>query len=169
VPPPATGVRGDDTMVLFDWGRQVTGYLSLETGFEPGMDSDLEQPPPARQRTALLWTGEAPPQPAAGGGPRPSGTVVMMASSRQWLDARLRRFRYALVIGIERPLAARVYAVEPADAARGGLEFAPQAPGAPAPGHGVFGLAPPRLRTPVEDEVRRKLERLQGVAGRKGL
>jgi len=176
VPPPATGVRGDDTMVLFDWGRQVIGYLSLETGFEPGMDSDLEQPPPARQRTALLWTGEAPPQPAAGGGPRPSGTVVMMASSRQWLDARLRRFRYALVIGIERPLAARVYAVEPGDAARGGLEVAPEtapgapgAPGAPAAGHGVFGLAPPRLRTPVEDEVRRKLERLQGVAGRKGL
>jgi len=99
--------------------------------------------------------------------------VVMMASSRQWLDARLRHFRYALVIGLERPLAARVYPIEPGDAARGGLEVAPGtapgAPGAPAAGHGVFGLPPPRLRTPVEDEVRRKLERLEGVAGRKGL
>ncbi len=170
VPPPATGVRSDGTMVLFDWGRQVTGYLALETGFEPGMDSDLEQPPPDRERTALLWTGDAPPQPAAGSGLRPSGTVVMMASAHQWLDARLRRFRYALVIGIERPLGARVHAVEPREAARGGLEVAPEtAPPAPSVGRGVFGLAPPRLRTPVEDEVRRKLERLQGVAGRKDL
>ncbi len=97
----------------------------------------------------------------------------MMASAHHWLDARLRRFRYALVIGIERPLGARVYAVEPRAAARGGLEVAPETapPGPPAPslGRGVFGLAPPRLRTPVEDEVRRKLERLQGVAGRKDL
>src|SRR5579864_2552365 len=107
VPPAVTGVRGDSTMVLFDWGRQVTGYLALETGFEPGMDEDLEQPPPARQRTALLWTGDVRPEPA-GGGLRPSGVVVVMASGHQWLDARLRRFRYALVIGLERPLAARV-------------------------------------------------------------
>jgi hypothetical protein len=170
VPPPATGVRGDSTMVLFDWGRQVTGYLALETGFEPGMDEDLEQPPPDRQRTALLWTGDAPPQPAGSGGLRPSGAVVMMPSADQWLDARLRRFRYALVIGLERPLSARVYAVEPREAARSGLEIAPETPSQASPaGRGVFGLAPPRLRTPVEDEVRRKLERLQGVAGRKDL
>ncbi|HXO27899.1 MAG TPA: hypothetical protein VOA80_11175 [Thermoanaerobaculia bacterium] len=169
VPPPATGVRGDSTMVLFDWGRQVTGYLALETGFEPGMDEDLEQPPPDRQRTALLWTGDTPPQPA-GSALRPSGTVVMMPSADQWLDARLRRFRYALVIGLERPLSARVYAVEPWEAARSGLEIAPETPSqASLAGRGVFGLAPPRLRTPVEDEVRRKLERLQGVAGRKDL
>ncbi|MBV8203072.1 MAG: hypothetical protein JOZ15_20850, partial [Acidobacteria bacterium] len=216
VPPKETGVPGDDTMVLFDWGRQVTGYLALETGFEPGMDSDREQPPPDRQRTALLWTGDAPPQPA-GNGPRPSGAVVLMASAHQWLDARPRRFRYALVIGLERPLAARVYLVEPRAAERAGVEIAaaaeaeaparsgaPGTPGAPGmpgtprtgeapgatavvhpgaqgaagevrevgpppPGRGVFGLAPPRLRTPVENEIRRKLERLQGVAGRKGL
>ncbi|HXO43411.1 MAG TPA: hypothetical protein VN999_18320, partial [Thermoanaerobaculia bacterium] len=169
VPPPATGVRGDSTMVLFDWGRQVTGYLALETGFEPGMDEDLEQPPPDRQRTALLWTGDAPPQPA-GTGLRPSGAVVIMPSAHQWLDARLRRFRYALVIGLERPLSARVYAVEPREAARSGLEIAPETPPPASPaGRGVFGLAPPPLRTPVEDEVRRKLERFQGVARRKDL
>jgi len=169
VPPPATGVRGDSTMVLFDWGRQVTGYLALETGFEPGMDEDLEQPPPDRQRTALLWTGDAPPRPV-GSGLRPSGAVVMMPSADRWLDARLRRFRYALVIGLERPLSARVYAVEPREAARSGLEIAPETPSQASPaGRGVFGLTPPRLRTPVEDEVRRKLERLQGVAGRKDL
>ncbi len=123
-----------------------------------------------------------------------------MASAHQWLDARPRRFRYALVIGLERPLAARVYAVEPRVAERGGVEIAPEAAtagmaeapgtsarsatsdltaggraapagaaGLPPPGRGVFGLAPPRLRTPVEDEIRRKLKRLEGVAGRKDL
>jgi hypothetical protein len=218
-PPPASRLRGDRAMVLFDWGREVTGYLALETGFEPGMDSELAQPPPDRQRTALVWTGDAPPQ-AAGAGLEPSGAVVLMASSHQWLDTRLRRFRYALVIGLERPLGARVYAVDPGVAARAGMEMAtgPEAGTAPlglgsatplrgsarvtqprgyvtanphqatplrggldratplrglldraTPLRGVFGLTPPRLRTPVEDEIRRKFESLEGVAGRKDL
>jgi hypothetical protein len=195
-PPPATRVRGDRSMVLFDWGREVTGYLALETGFEPGMDSELAQAPPDHQRTALLWTGGAPPQPA-GAGLEPSGEVVLMASSHQWLDARVRRFRYALVIGLERPLAARVYAVDPGIAARAGMEIATGPESGEAPlglgsatplrgsarlaeprgydvtnpqgARGVFGLAPPRLRSPVENEIRRKLESLEGVAGRKDL
>jgi hypothetical protein len=188
VPPPVTGVAGDDSMVLFDWGREVTGYLALERGYEPGMDPDLVQPPADRQGAALLWTGDAPPQPA-GTGPEPSANVVMMSSAREWLDVRLRRFRYALVIGLPRPLAARVYAVDPAVAAASGMEIetagaypgAGSAAGGPAAAssgaraplpprpRGVFGLAPPRLRSPVEDEVRRKLKRLPGVAGRKEL
>jgi len=169
-------------MVLFDWGRRVTGYLALEPGYEPGMDPDLVQPPPDRQREALLWIGDAPPQPA-GAGVEPSGAVVLMPCAREWLDARLRSFRYALVIGIPRPLAARVYAVDPVVAARYRLDIderttaAPpgRAPGA-APGPataaargGVFGLAAPRLRSPVEDEIRRKLERLPGVSRREEL
>jgi hypothetical protein len=174
-PPPAARVPGDRSMVLFDWGREVTGYLALETGFEPGMDSDLAQSPPDHQRTALLWTGDVPPQPV-GAALGPSGAVVMMANAHQWLDARLRRFRYALVIGLERPLAARVYAVDARVAARGGMEIA--AAGATplrgdlnwaTPLRGVFGLTPPRLRSPVEDEIRRKLESLEGVAGREDL
>jgi hypothetical protein len=176
-PPPETRLAADGSMVLFDWGREVTGYLALEPGHEPEMDPDLAQPPPDRQRTALLWTGDVPPRPAgAGAAPAgPDGAVVLPASARQWLDARLRRFRYALVIGIERPLAARVYEIDPGVAARYGMEIAGAEPGAATAGalpgaRGVFGLAaPPRLRTPVEDEVRRKLKSLQGVAGRKGL
>jgi len=120
-PPPDAGLRGDRSMVLFDWGREVTGYLALETGFEPGTDTDVA--PPDHQRTALLWTGDAPPQPA-GANLEPSGEVVLMASAHQWLDARLRRFRYALVIGLERPLAAKVYAVDPRVVARAGMEIA---------------------------------------------
>lgn len=177
VPPPATGIGGDSSMVLFDWGREILGYLALEPGFTPGMDSDLVQPPPPRQRTALLWTGDTPPQPAAPGG-QPGAAVVVMASGHQWLDARLRRFRYALVIGLEQPLAARVYAVDAGVAARCGLAAAAGTSGAGggaaaggaangAAPRGVFGLPPPRLRTPVEDEIRRKVKRLEGVAGRK--
>jgi hypothetical protein len=166
-PPPVTGFAGDDSMVLFDWGREVTGYLTLETGYEAGMDPDLEQPPPDRQRTALLWTGDRPPQPA-GARLAPSGAVVLMASAREWLDARPRRFRYALVIGLERPLAAGVYAVDAGVASRYGLSIEETDP-AGSGRRGVFGLPPPRLRSPVEDELRRKLKRLPGVAGRKEL
>jgi hypothetical protein len=189
-PPPETGLAADASMVLFDFGREVTGYLTLEPGYEPEMDADLAQPPSDRQRSALLWTGDEPPRPAgpgAAGGP--DGSVVLLASARQWLDVRLRRFRYALVIGFERPLGARVYEVDPALAARFAMEIAgggsggafagaaaaaaagtAGTAGAMRPAHGVFGLAaPPRLRTPVEDEIRRKLESLQGVAGRKEL
>ena len=185
-PPPETRLAADSSMVLFDWGREITGYLALEPGYEPEMDPDLVQPPPDRQRTALLWTGDAPPRPAGlGAAAGPSGAVVLPASARQWLDARLRRFRYALVIGLDRPLAARVYEVDPAVAARFAMEIAgadaggscrgvatgaaagAAASAGAAPGaRGVFGLAaPPRLRTPVEDEIRRKLKSLQGVAG----
>lgn len=186
-PPPATGKAGDDTMVLFDWGREITGYLALEPGYEPGMDNDLVQPPPDRQREALLWVGAAPPQPV-GAGIEPSSAVVLMPGAGEWLDARLRRFRYALVIGLPRPLAARVYTVDPAVAARfrldvdegagaggstgspSGRQAGPQAGRQSGAAHnGVFGLAAPRLRSPVEDEVGRKLKRLPGVARREEL
>jgi hypothetical protein len=142
----------------------VTGYLALEPDFEPGMDPDRVPAPPNRQRTALLWTGDQPPQPA-GTGLAPSANVVLMASAREWLDVRPRRFRYALVIGLARPLAARVYPIDEAVAARYRLEI----DGEGRVEKGVFGLPAPRLRTPVENEIRRKLKRLAGVAGREEL
>jgi hypothetical protein len=166
-PPPASGVAADDSMTLFDWGRQVTGYLALEPDYLPGMDPDLVPPPPDRQRTALLWTGDTPPEPTAAGS-LPGGAVMLMASSRQWLDARLRRFRYALVIGLQRPLAARVYLADEALIGRFRLDVLRGGAGGLTP-RGVFGLPPPRLRSPVEDEVRRKLQRLASVTGRKEL
>jgi hypothetical protein len=75
------------------------------------------------------------------------------------MDIRPRRFRYALVIG-DRPLAARVLQVDPARAA-GFLED-----GVPKL-KGVFGIEPPPLRTPVQDEIWRELQRVPGVRGRK--
>jgi hypothetical protein len=104
-----------------------------------------------------------------------------MPSAHVWLDARLRRFRYALVVGLPRPLGARVHTVDdevvaryrlPVGLGRAAAGWRAAGAGAPAaapPGRGVFGLAPPRLRTPMEDEVRRKLKSLPGVAGGKEL
>jgi hypothetical protein len=185
-PPAVSRLAADGSMVLFDWGREVTGYLELEPGYEPGLDPDLVPPPPDLQRTALVWTGDQPPQPI-GTGLEPSAELVLMPSAHVWLDARLRRFRYALVAGLPRPLGARVYAADEAVVARyrlpvglGRAAAGWRAAGYQAPGPenggvrsggsgGVFGLPPPRLRTPMEDEIRRKLKSLPRVAGGKEL
>lgn len=137
---------------LFDWGRQVTGYLLV----------DVE--PPTAQAQGLLYTGNAPPQPSD---QRPATGIVLMAGRRTWMDARPRRFRYALVVGLgglSGAASARVQEVDPVAAA--GLV-------APATGsegeRGVLGIVPPPLRTPVEDEVWRQLQGVAGVPGGKNL
>ncbi|HYG61766.1 MAG TPA: hypothetical protein VEL74_04240 [Thermoanaerobaculia bacterium] len=135
--------------VVYDWGREVTGYLSLE--LRPG----------DQLQTALLYTGDAPPRP---GIDRPAGAVLLLPGRRQWLDATPRRFRYAMVIGIDEPLAARVHALAP--------DLTPEKVTRLLPKEGqsgVLGIEPPPLRTPVEDEVWRKLESVPGIAGRKDL
>jgi hypothetical protein len=127
----------------------VTGYLSLEL------------PPGDQLKTALLYAGETPPRP---GIDQPVGAVLLLAGRREWLDTTPRRFRYAMVIGIEEPLAARVYALTP--------DLAPEKVTRLLPAgeeRGVLGIEPPPLRTPVEDEVWRKLESVPGIAGRKDL
>ncbi len=140
---------------LFDWGRQVTGYLLV----------DVE--PSAGRATGLLYTGTGllPPQP---GEQRPAAGMVVMAGRRTWMDARPRRFRYALVVGLGDgvdAVSARVQEVDPVAAA--GL-VAP--PAGTDNGRGVLGIVPPpALRTPVEDEVWRQLQGVPGVAGRKDL
>lgn len=228
-PPAASGGPALSTagtaIVLFDWGREVEGYLVLEPGYSAGaadmagIDPD-RLPPPDRLRVALLFAGprqwaapsailaaaprvservpsrgppvpsQGPPLPLVAALPRqpPAAAVLLLPGGREWLDAAPRRFRYALVAGIEGPLAARVYSVEPRAAA--GLVAAPELGDLSQPSQrsqlsdpgqlgrlgnlgnvsrGVFGIAPPPLRTPVEDEVRRKLQGLAGVAGRKEL
>jgi hypothetical protein len=193
-PPAVSRVAADGSMLLFDWGREVTGYLELEPGYEPGLDPDLVPAPPNLQRTALVWTGDQPPQPI-GTGLEPSAELVLMPSAHLWLDARLRRFRYALVVGLPRPLGARVDTVDGAIVARyqlpvglgraaagwrgTGYPAPPSAPvglgdGGPSRpatnrGQGVFGLPPPRLRTPMEDEVRRQLKSVPSTTGGKEL
>jgi hypothetical protein len=132
--------------VLWDWGRPVSGYLSLS------------MPPGESLGLGLIFTGDTPPEPLRD---RPSGSILVVPGQREWTDARPRRFRYVLVVGMERPLTASALPVDPKKAgdllARDGVE------------KGVFGIDPPPLRTPVEDEVWRKLQSAAGVGRRKEL
>jgi hypothetical protein len=132
----------------FDWGRTVTGYLRLEhrVGQEVGV--------------ALLFTGETVPDTRQG---RSETAVLMMPGRRSWLDARPRRFRHAVVLGGEAVTGARVVPLLPGTEGLPGTEIGGAAP------EGAFGLDPPPLRTPVEDEVRRELQGVAGVAGREEL
>jgi len=128
-------------VALFDWGREVTGYLALQ------------MPPGNGLRKALLFTGDQPPEPLRD---RLAGAVLAMTGRRSWMDARPRRFRYVLLIG-DPPVAARVLPVDPKRAA--GL----LADGGREKMEGVFGLEPPPLRTPVQDEIWRELQRVPGL------
>lgn len=138
--PPTSARR----MALFDWGREVTGYLVLQMPAEDGL------------RTALFFTGTGVPDPLRA---PPAGAVLAMTGRRSWMDVRPRRLRYALVIG-DRPLAARVLQAEPAKVAGFLADGEPKI-------EGVFGIEPPPLRTPVEDEIWRELQSVPGIRGRK--
>src|SRR5690349_8401099 len=100
VPPassrPVPVLRGQG--VLLDWGREVVGYLSLDVKAEEEMG------------TALVFTGAEPPNPLA---VRPDAVVLVAPGARRWLDSRPRRFRYALVLGLTRPAAARLLPLAP--------------------------------------------------------
>jgi hypothetical protein len=135
-------------VALFDWGREVTGYLTLQMPVGEGL------------RKALLFTGDVPPDPLRD---RPAGAVLAMTGRRSWTDAQAKRFRYALVIG-DRPATARVLPVDPKQAA--GRTVGSVAGGG-RPVEGVFGLEPPPLRTPVQDEIWRELQRVPRVRRRK--
>ncbi len=147
---PAPAGRPPGSPVLYDWGREVTGYVSLElTGTVPVAD-------PAEMRKALLFTGDSPPDPLRSS---PTASILMAPGRRDWLDARPRRFRYALILGLVPPASMAVLPVQ-----AGGVP-----PPAARDNRGVLGIVPPPLRTPVEDEVWGKLQRFAGVAGRKEL
>ena len=146
---PATSAR---FVALFDWGREVTGYLTLQMPVGEGL------------RKALLFTGDLPPDPLR---ERPAGAVLAMTGRRSWTDAQPRRFRYVLVIG-DRPASARVLPMDPKWIAGGIAPIAEKAAeGGGRKVEGVFGLEPPPLRTPVQDEIWRELQRVPRVGRRK--
>jgi hypothetical protein len=146
--PVATG-RPLGSPVLYDWGREVTGYLSLEVA-------------PAQQLgVALLFTGDRPPDPLRSD---PSGSILIVPGRHEWMDVRPRRLRYAVILGLERPASLSVLPVLSVHIAADTI-----APPVARGEKGVFGIVPPPLRTPVEDEVWGKLQRLSGITGRKEL
>jgi hypothetical protein len=147
---PAPAGRPPGSPVLYDWGREVTGYLSLELA-PVAQTTEL-----AEMKKALLFLGDSPPDPLLSD---PAGSILIAPGRRQWLDARPRRFRYALILGLEPSASLAVLPV--ANTAVAPLPVRVE--------RGVLGIVPPPLRTPVEDEVWGKLQRLSGVAGRKEL
>ncbi|HVR98385.1 MAG TPA: hypothetical protein VMW27_17350 [Thermoanaerobaculia bacterium] len=137
--------------VVYDWGREVTGYLSIEL-----------TPSPKDLQVGLLFVGDSPPEPWRD---RSAGVVLLMPDQTDWTAAQPRRFRYAMVVGVEEPLAVEVHPLDPRLDAKRVAALLPDG----KPEKGVFGVAPPPLRTPVEDEVWRKLQGFAGVAGGKEL
>jgi len=135
--------RPPGSPVLYDWGREVEGRLTLDL------------PPAGKPGAGLLFLGTEPPDPLR---VRPAAAILIMPGRHDWLDAHPRRFRYAVVVGLARPASAAVLP-EPAQA------LPPKNPAEMK----VFGIEGPPLRTPVEDEVWRKLESLAGIARRKEL
>ena len=141
---PAGGRGQPPRSMLFDWGRDVAGYLTIEL------------PPSAGSAGRAAVHGRHParsaPRPAGGSGARPAGAAGVEGGPAGPVPLRPRR----------RDRGSPGASVQPVDAA-----VLPRLlPGSPQP-EGVFGATPPPLRTPVEDEVWRKLQRVPGVAGRK--
>jgi len=139
VQPP--GGSGLGPVVLFDWGREVTGYLTLDHGRR------------GRRPPGLLRVGRQPPIARLRG---PDATVVTLTGGNTWQDGLPRRFRYALVLGVDSVVGAWVDPVHP--------EVLDRLPAPPPPPAGLFGLEPPRSVTPVENEVGRKLQGFTGGA-----
>jgi hypothetical protein len=146
---PAAPPQEGPPETLFDWGRQVGGYLMFDV------------PPAPEFQVGLLYTGDAPPDPLRD---RPVASVLVMPRQRVWRAARPGQFRYALVVGIADPSGASVRPVDAALLPR----LLPRA-ASPEGTKGVFGISPPPLRTPVEDKVWGKLKGVPGVAGREKL
>ncbi len=139
--------RPPGSPVLYDWGREVEGYLTLDV------------PPSKDPGTGLLFLGAKPPDPRRTPYTAP---VLVLPGRHDWMDAQPRRFRYAVVMGLALPVTAGAGAASVLPAPARSLSRDPDE-------MKVFGIEGPRLRTPVEDEVWSKLQRLAGVARRKEL
>lgn len=125
---------------LRGWSGEVAGYL------------ELRWPPAPERRVALLFFD----------GAERGVPVVVPAGAERWLDSQPRRFRSLRLAGISGGYEARVFPVSPEILARRSRPRREDGPG-------LMGLEAPGLRTPVEDEVGRKLQRVAGVAGREEL
>ncbi len=149
---PAPGGRSTRALgpwVVFDWGTEVVGYLSV--GFLAGEEA----------AHGLLWTASEESASPLGVDPQldPYDAVILGAPGRTWwTDVRPRRLRYVYVLGLDQVTVAEVYPVR-LDRAAPLLEAPPR----PA---GLWGLPPPRLVTAVEHEIWGELQGLPGVGGR---
>lgn len=145
------GRPGLGPMVAFDWGREIIGYLTLDRIRGGGHAS------------GLLLTGLEPAELMLD---RADAAVVNVPDAGLWRDELPRRLRYAVTLGADWVAGAWLDPlVDPAPpTALAGLPAPPPAAAGVLP-----GVTPPRLETPVEHEVRRKLQSLARGAGRENL
>lgn len=128
--------------ITLDWGEEVYAYISLGMADGEGVRGLLWASPEEIDPNVEVW----------------SAAVVGLPGRTWWTDVEPRRFRYLYVLGVDTLTLAEAYPV--AGKAAGRLPSGPTAP------PGVWGLTPPNLTAPVEDEVRRDLEGVPGLAGR---
>ncbi|MEE8138773.1 MAG: hypothetical protein V3R89_03240 [Thermoanaerobaculia bacterium] len=139
--PVRRGLPTLDSWVTFDWGREVTGYLSFRF-------------PPGETPVGLIFVGERPPYPE---GQRADAYLIAMPGRRSWGDTEPRTFRYVTLVGVGSVTGAQVFPTDPVASAR----LIPDQ----ARLRGVFGFESMRLRTPLENKIWSKL---QGVASGAG-
>ena len=118
--------------VLFDWGREVSGYLFFDL-------PNRNHPP------ALAWFGDQAPDPFDRS---PDNVLIFTPGLDQWRAIHPRRFRYVLLIGVspKSKIEVRRLALELTEA------LAP-----PPPLGGVFGIEPAHRYTAAEELVWERL------------
>jgi hypothetical protein len=120
---------------LLDWEQEVAGLLSFE------LASPASEP-------ALAYFGAEIPDPAA----RPADAVLLFVPGQtSWRDLRPRRFRYALLVGVEPIDRVSVQELEPGTA----VPF--PADGPPA---GVWGIRPPPRSDKLQESVWQRIQAL---------
>jgi hypothetical protein len=128
--------------VSFDFASERVGFLSLHFA-------------DAETSTGYVYYGlRRPPQ----GLGEPEDIIIRAFGRERWTSSAPARFRFVTIVGAPAVAAAEVLPVDPSLAAdrMGGR-----------PQGGLFGVeTPPILVSPVEDEVRRKLEGVAGFTGR---
>jgi hypothetical protein len=130
---------GRGPLVEFDFGREVTGYLTLAVR--------------GRETAAgLLRFGD---RPLARGGFLPDAIAITIAERGSWQAARPRRFRYVAVAGLDGVVSAAVLVVDPER-----TSIAPSTPAAP----GLLGITPPPRRLPVVDATWKRIRDLGATA-----
>jgi hypothetical protein len=127
--------------VTFDFGREVTGYLRFRypaTAGTRGLIFVGAEPPDARRRSADTF-------------------LLSLEGRRSWTDSQPRRFRYATFVGLGSIHDAEVILTDP-EASLSWLaeKTVPE---------GVFGLDTGSLRTPLENKIRSKLQRIPSLGG----
>ncbi len=122
-------------IVTFDFGRTVTGILSL------GLSEDKEL-------QALIYIGDDKPS-----DPRqeePVGHVTTVPGSPSWQDSAARRFRFVTLVGVDQKIRALALETETSQAEDRRWQSGPEL--------GVFGVDPPELGSPMKNEIWRELE-----------